>query len=71
MTHYHVNAYGGDAKPVASMDHVYRRRSDADDALADAHVRAKRMDTPFSPEDLDGEEVRECDNPACIGEDGP
>lgn len=70
MKHYHVNAFAGDGTGVAYAEYVYRRREDAEDALANARERAERPDTPFSPEDVDREEVRECDNPVCIEGEG-
>lgn len=70
MTHYHVNAFAGDGTGVAYAEYVYRRKSDAEDALADARIRAERSDTPFAPEDVDKEEVRECNDPVCIEGEG-
>jgi hypothetical protein len=69
-THYHVNTFSGDGTQVTVSEYVYRRKEDADAALADARMRAGRADTPFSPEDLDDERVRGCSDSACIGEDG-
>lgn len=70
MSHYHVNVYSGDGTKATAVEHVYRRRADAEDSLADTRTRARRADTPFTPEDLEKESVRECDDAACIGEDG-
>lgn len=70
MKHYHVNVFSGDGTGVAFIEYVYRRRSDAEAALEDARHRAKRPDTPFTPEDALSEGVRECEEPGCVGEDG-
>jgi hypothetical protein len=68
--HYHVNVYSGDGTTATAAEYVYRRREDAEDALADARTRAERNDTPFTPEDLQNESARECNDGACIGKDG-
>lgn len=64
--HYHVNVFSGDGTGVADVDYVYRYKSDAEDALANARMRSGRADARFSPEDVEREEVRECDLRICI-----
>lgn len=70
MAHYHVNAFSDDGTGVAYADYVYRHREDAEDSLADSKMRSFRQETPFSPEDVEKEQVRECNDSSCIGDEG-